>query len=181
MTVAQRTYEQIALDEPGRKWELHRGTPREKPAMSFGHNAVQRRLGRSLMLQLDPDEYEVSIDASRLRQTAENSYIPDIFVFPAHFADTFMGRPRALEVYEAPMPLVVEIWSPSTGDYDVVSKLPEYMARGDAEVWLVHPFERTLTAWRRQPDGGYGETVHRSGVVRPVAFPGVAIDLDAVF
>ena len=28
-------------------------------------------------------------------------------------------RAGRLEVYDDPMPLVVEVWSPSTGDYDV--------------------------------------------------------------
>jgi hypothetical protein len=35
-----------------------------------------------------------------------------------------------------------------------------------------------LTAWRRQPDGGYTEEIFRSGSVRPVALPDVSIDLD---
>lgn len=181
MSIAERTYEQIALEEPDRKWELHRGRLREKPVTSFGHNRVQRRLGRSLTLQLDPDEFELSIDASRVRQSEQNVYIPDLFVLPVGYMDAYLDRPRALEVYEAPLPLVVEVWSPSTGEYDVESKLPEYTARGDREISRVHPFERTLTAWRNRPDGSFEETGYRSGVVDPVAPPGGAIDLDALF
>lgn len=30
-----------------------------------------------------------------------------------------------LEVYDTPLPLVVEVWSPSTGSYDVDAKVPE--------------------------------------------------------
>jgi hypothetical protein len=45
----------------------------------------------------------------------------------------------------------------------------------------VHPYERTLTSWRRQPDGSYAETVHREGIVKPGALPGVAIDLEMLF
>ena len=149
--------------------------------MSFGHNRAQRRLGRSLLLQLDPAEFEVSIDASRVRRSEQNVYIPDIFVIPVEYLETYLSRPRALEVYERPLPLVVEVWSPSTGDYDVEEKLAEYQARGDLEIWRLHPFERTLVAWRRRPDGGYDETTYRGGSVRPVALPGVVIDLDALF
>jgi Uma2 family endonuclease len=54
-----------------------------------------------------------------------------------------------LEIYDEPLPLVAEVWSPSTGGYDVLAKLPEYRRRGDTEIWLLHPYERTLTAWRR--------------------------------
>lgn len=63
----------------------------------------------------------------------------------------------------------------------VDDKLPEYMRRGDQEIWRLHPFEQTLTAWRRQSDGGYRETTYRSGVVRSASLQGVEIDLAALF
>ena len=88
---------------------------------------------------------------------------------------------RTLEVYETPLPLVVEVWSPSTGQYDVETKLLEYQRRSDAEIWLIHPYDRTLRAWQRQPDGSYREVLHTAGAVRPVALPGVVIDLDTLF
>jgi Uma2 family endonuclease len=76
---------------------------------------------------------------------------------------------------------VVEIWSPSTGTYDIGEKLPDYQRRGDLEIWRIHPYERTVTAWRRQSDGTYAESVFRGRIARPVALPGVAVDLDALF
>jgi Uma2 family endonuclease len=76
---------------------------------------------------------------------------------------------------------VVEVWSPSTGRYDVDTKFPEYRARGDHEVWRVHPFERIVTVWRRQPDDSYIESRHSGGTIELWALPGVTIDLDAVF
>ena len=76
---------------------------------------------------------------------------------------------------------MVEVWSPSTGDYDVDGKIPEYKPRGDREIWRLHPYERTLTTWVRQADGSYVETVHTGGVVRPAWLPDVAIDLAALF
>ena len=91
------------------------------------------------------------------------------------------GTRDKLEIFDEPLPLVVEVWSPSTGGYDLDAKLPEYQRRGDAEIWRLHPYERTLTVSRRLPDGGYAETVHTGGVVRPIALPGVAVDLDALF
>ena len=90
-------------------------------------------------------------------------------------------RPGVLEVYAGPLPLVVEVWSPSTGDYDVEEKFPEYQRRGDEEIWCIHPYERTLHDWWRQPDGTYAETVFTGGKVQPVALPGVTVDLDALF
>lgn len=64
---------------------------------------------------------------------------------------------------------------------DVDSKLPEYQRRGDREIWRLHPFDRNLIAWRRQPDGSYSESHYTGGSVQPVALPGVTIDLDALF
>ena len=73
------------------------------------------------------------------------------------------------------------MWSRSTGDYDVEEKLAVYQQRGDLEIWRIHPYERTLTAWRRLPDGSYDETIHHEGVTRPTALPSVEIDLAALF
>ena len=79
------------------------------------------------------------------------------------------------------MPLVVEVWEPPTPEYDAATKLPGYRDRGDREIWHLHPDDRTLTAWRRRPDGGYAEAVSRGGLVRPAFLPGVVIDLDVLF
>ena len=89
--------------------------------------------------------------------------------------------PQRLEVYDEPMPLVVEVWSPSTGDYDVEEKLREYQRRGDLEIWRIHPYKRTLTAWVRQPNGSYSETLYRSGTIRPTNLTGVEFDLAGLF
>ena len=76
---------------------------------------------------------------------------------------------------------MVEVWSRSTGGYDVNAKLPVYMERGDLEIWRIHPYERSLTSWVRQPDGSYQESVYRGGIVSLAALPGVTIDLDELF
>ena len=95
--------------------------------------------------------------------------------------DLLRGRRDVLEAYDAPLPLVIEVCCPSTGDYDVDTKLGEYQRRGDLEIWRIHPFDRTLTAWRRQPDGSYTESQYAGGTVQPVALPNVTIDLDTLF
>ena len=181
MVAATLDYARIALDDPDGLWELHAGVLRGKPTMSYGHNGAMRRLAYALTTQLDPDVYEVSSNASRVRQTEANYYIPDLMVIPVAMMATYHDRQRALEVYDEPLPLVIEVWSPSTGDYDIDAKLPPYQRRGDREIWRVHPFDRTVTSWVRMADGTYAETVHTGGVVRPVALPDVAIDLDVVF
>ena len=181
-TATYETYERVALEDPDGRWELHHGRMRRKPVMTTWHNFFSRRLGLRLRRQLDEDEFDVVVDQGRVRWSDEHAYIPDIFVVPMRAVrDGIEHRPRALEAYREALPLVVEVWSPSTGDYDVQVKLDNYKRRGDAEIWYFHPIEKVLTAWRWQPDGGYAESVHRGGTIQPVALPGVTIDLDALF
>jgi Uma2 family endonuclease len=179
--ISGEAYERQALADPNRKWELRDGVLREKPGMTASHNELAVTLGFILMSQLDRAAYRVRIDAGRLQRRGATYFIPDVFVVPTAFVTPLLDQQDVLEVYDQPLPLVVEVWSRSTGDYDVEEKLAVYRQRGDLEIWRIHPYERTLTAWRRQPDGSYEETIHREGVVKPTALPGVEIDLAALF
>jgi len=181
VATAVQTYEEIALAEPERQWELHHGALREKPGMSAEHNHVQDELYGALRDGVDRAAFRVSANAARLRAGDDATYVPDLVVIPAALREEQRRRGERLEVHDAPMPLVVEVWSPSTGTYDVDTKIPAYRVRGDAEIWRVHPFERTLTRWLRLPDGNYERTIHTSGTIRPRALPGAAVDLDALF
>ena len=182
MPISEQTYRQVALEDPKGHWELVCGHLRSKPDMTIEHNDTMSRLARGLILQLHELEYDVRTNAGRLRVSSGSYYVPDVCVIPHAFvAQKRREAPRQLEVYDEPMPLVVEVWSPSTGDYDVEEKLREYQRRGDREIWRIHPYERTLTRWQRQPDGSYYESLIRSGAVQPVALPTVSIDLDSLF
>lgn len=181
MVVTAQTFEEFVLEHPDEPWEMHRGQLREKPPMSFEHNDVMVELAFQLRAQLDRHEYRVRVNAGHVYRSDATYYIPDVFVLPLAMGEPFRGRPGVLEVYRGPLPLVVEIWSVSTGGYDVDDKLPAYQARGDAEIWRLHPYERTLIAWRRQPDGSYTATEYRGGIVPAQSLPGVSIDLDALF
>ena len=181
MLVSEAAFEKLALEEQDAQWELHCGTLRRKPDdMSWEHNYLADELDGLLRQQLDPQQFRIRINMGYVRRSSDSYYIPDVYVVPSDVVRAHRGE-RGLEVYRTPLPLVIEIWSPSTGGYEVNSKLPEYQKRGDLEIWRVHPYERTLIAWRRQPDGAYTETLYTSGVVYPSALPGVAIDLDLLF
>lgn len=179
--ISEETYQQLALSEPDRKWELRDGVLREKPAMTIDHNWLGEKLGFMLLSQLDWSAYQVRSDKGRVRRPGATYLIPDVCVLPTAYTVPLVNRPDLLEVYEQPLPLVVEIWSRSTGSYDVTEKLAIYRQRGGHEIWFIHPYERTLTIWRRRPDGSYVETMQREGSVSPVALPGVVIDLTALF
>jgi Uma2 family endonuclease len=173
-------FKRLSLAEPN-QWELHDGYPRRKPAMTFAHNELGLRLMLSLSSQLGLKDYVFRVDAGLVRRSASRYYIPDVMVIPRAEARRLFPDPGTWEVYPDPLPLVVEIWSPSTGQQDRDEKLAEYQRRGDLEIWLIHPVRRTLTAWRRRSDGSYEESVFNGGVVEPVALPNVRIDLDDLF
>ena len=179
--VSEQTYEEVALGDDDRIWELWDGRLVEKPGMSVEHNDLISVLHATLFNQLDRREFRVRSNSARLRYTPENVFVPDVVVVPAAMERALRGRPRSLETYPEPLPLVIETWSPSTGRYDVRTKLAHYQQRGDLEIWRIHPYERTLTVWLRQPDGTYAETVHRSGIIGPTFLPNVVIDLDTLF
>jgi Uma2 family endonuclease len=181
MPLRATTYEAVALEDPEGQWELYRGRLREKPVMSIGHNRSLARLNIQLARQLDDTRYELRVNATRVRRLDEHYFIPDLVVFPRQLTTDTFGDADVLEVYDAPMLFVVEVWSPSTGTYDVDEKLPIYQQRGDLEIWRVHPRERLVTAWRRQVGGGYMESTLKGGVVALVAVPGVLIDIGALF
>lgn len=179
--LTEEEYIQIVFAEPGRRLELYDGEVREKPGVSWEHGDVALQLGYLLRRQLDRREYRIAINDWRVRPGPGSIYIPDLVVVPTAYGREFKGRPGVLAIFRDPLPLVVEIWSRSTGDYDVNAKIPEYRRRGDLEIWRIHPYERTITAWRRQPDGSYDESIVNAGIIRPVALPDVAIDLDDLF
>ena len=181
MVVSGTAFEELALNDVDGQWELWNGEARQKPSMTFDHNWLMAYLGAQLINQLDLKQFQVRINAGHVTRTVRNYFIPDVFVLPVALGDPFRGRATVLEAYWEPLPLVVEVWSPSTGGHDQRLKLAEYQRRGDAEIWLLHPYERTLTTWRRQPDGGYTEMAYRTGSVQPAALPGVSINLDVLF
>jgi Uma2 family endonuclease len=173
--------EAFMLEQTDRLWEVHRGNLREKPSMSESHNIVIWRLNVQLVSQLDVSKYELRINLGRVRHTDATYYVPDLYIVPVQGPRSIRDLPYKLEVFNEPLPLVVEGWSPSTGQYDVNEKIPEYQRRGDLEIWKLHPFDFTLTAWRRQSDGTYSTDIYRTGSLQLAALPDVTVDLDALF
>ena len=182
MPVTIQTYRTVALEDPERQWELLRGHLMEKPAMSVSHNRIMARLTHQLARQIDVDRFEVRTNTGRLRYADETYFIPDVHIVPVTlFALEEREESASLEVIGAAMPFVAEVWSPSTGGYDVDRKLPEYQRRGDAEIWRIHPYDRTVTIWRRQLDGAYEESTATGGRIHLSELPEVIVDLDDLF
>ena len=174
-TMSEAEYREFALTAEGKLFELWNGVPRQKPPMNIMHNAVASYLGFALANQLDRRIHCVNVNGGRARCSARTYYIPDVIVIPRVVQELY--DPDALGAYAEPLSLVVEVWSWTEEPYDFTTKLSAYRERGDEGVWFIHPYERTLTAWSRQPDGNYIEESFNPGVVPVNALPGVNIDL----
>lgn len=181
MPVSEETYIRVALEDGDGIWELHCGELVQKPFMTIEHNQVGRVLAFRVQSQLRFEEYSVAVDSARLRYRGGRFFVPAVVVIPTGFIRELHRTPGTFEAYVQPMPFVVEVWSPSTGKYDIEDKLPIYRERGDAEIWRIHPYERTITRWIRQADGSYTEGVIRGGAVTLAALPHVTIELDTLF
>jgi Uma2 family endonuclease len=177
--MSEQEYEAFVLSGVEGLWELHDGVLVEKPGMSWKHLDIVTLLVLLLGNQLDLTKYRVFAEG-RVRRPTDTIFLPDVMVLPLDYGEGIMDDPR-LAIFSKPLLLVVEVWSQSTGDYDLYAKLPVYQQRGDADIWFIHPFERTLTRRVRHSDGSYQETIHQGGVITLAALPEVELDLDWLF
>jgi Uma2 family endonuclease len=149
MAVAQRMseqdYEAFVLSGVEGLWELHDGRLVEKPGMSWEHTDTVAELVTLLRNQLDRKQFG-AVAESRVRRPTDTIFTPDVMVVPAASMEQVCGRPGKLAIFPGPLPLVVEVWSVSTGSYDVDTKIPVYMERGDQEIRRIQPYEQTLTS-----------------------------------
>ena len=178
--ISEQEYRELALADTDHLWELWDGVLVEKPLMSMKHDNTSFYLGLQVANQLDRNEYRVNVNGGKTRYTERNFSIPDVVVIPASYQLPYEDDPRSFNAFAEPLPFVAEVWSRTTGDYDMAAKLPLYRQRGDLEIWFLHPYERTLTVWRRRPAGSYSEDRHTGGIVAVSSLPGVTIDLDAL-
>jgi Uma2 family endonuclease len=182
MPITLQTYESLALEDADNQWELRDGRPLRKPDMTAAHNEIMMQFGYQLIDRLDRNEYRVRINASRVRFADHETYfVPDVMVVPTSAFLRQLENHGGLELYDMPLPFIVEIWSPSTGEYDVEKKLPRYQERGDREIWRIHPYERSMTRWIRQSVGEYMRQEHRHGPVLLSSLPNLEIDFEALF
>lgn len=179
--LTEAEYRELALSDSNETWELWDGVPLAKPIMTIWHGNSTSDLGGLLLARLDRGDHRVQFNHARARISSSTFFVPDIVIIPVAYQIPHEDDPHAIDAYADPLPLVVEVWPPSMGGYDVGTKLRGYQERGDEEIWSVDPYEWTLTAWRRQPDGSYDETASTVGTVEPATLPSLAIELDELF
>lgn len=175
--LSEQEYRELASSDDDRLWELWDGVLVEKPPMTIKHDNISFLLGFMLQNQLDWRQYRVNVNGGKTRLPL-TYLIPDVIVVPAEYQIPHQDDPDWFSAYPDPLPFVAEIWSRTTGNYDMAAKLPRYRDRGDLEIWFIHPYERTLTTWRLQPNGLYVDDGYQSGTIPVVSLPDVSVDLD---
>lgn len=180
MTVSEAAYQRLVMQDRDHTWELVCGQLLRKPLMTMEHNYVPRRLARRFIFQLSEDAYVVS-ETAKLRTPSGSYRNPDLAVIPIEYVERFRLQPGSFEVFDDAVPFVLEVWSESTGDYDVSRKLSEYQERGDAELWYAHPYAHTLAIYRRRLDGSYDQWQHSGGPTDIPSLGGIVINVDELW
>lgn len=150
--------------------------------MSVWHIRTMARLAHQHSRQLGINPFEVHTNTVRLRYMDETSVIPDVPVVAVMLLATDdTAESASPEVFGSAMPFFSEVWLPSTGGYEVDRKFSDCQRRGDAEIGHSHPYERTLTIWRRGTGSAYKESVARGGRIPLPSLPRVVIDIVDLF
>jgi len=167
------------------RWELIDGVAYNMtPAPSRKHQEISWELSRQISAHLHGKKckaytapFDVRLPAlGATDETTSTVVQPDLVVVcdPEKLDDRgCKGAPD----------LVIEILSPASLARDQREKLLLYEQAGVLEYWIVHPTDRTVSIFRRGPDGLYGKpSLYTSEERAPVSvLPELVIDLGAVF
>lgn len=142
-----------ALPDDGHRYELIDGVLVVTPAPSPAHQDVVFRLARVLD-EACPPELKVFLAPFEVTLALDRVLQPDVLV---------ARRDEVTErgVSTAPV-LAVEILSPSTRRFDLITKRDVYQDAGTPSYWVVDPIDLTLTAWDLV-DGTYVEVGNVTG------------------
>lgn len=149
------TEEFLALPEDGKDRQLVRGELREKPMTTRGwpHCFIMSNLSRLIGNWAQAHErprgrvYSGEVRL-RLRRDPDTIVGPDLLYLNPEQTGRSLTNPTFVD---EPPTLVIEILSPSDTIEDIAEKTRDYLAAGVPLVWVVSPFDLTVTVHR--PDG----------------------------
>ncbi len=142
-----------ALPDDGYRHELIDGVLIVSPSPSAPHQDVVLELAL-LLKAACPDHLKVMVAPFDVALADDTVMIPDLLV--ARRSDI---THRDLPV--APV-LAVEVLSPSTRRFDLMTKRSRYEASGTAAYWVVDPIDPALTSWHLV-NGAYAQVAHVMG------------------
>ncbi len=169
------TYEDYcALPDDGNRYEVINGRLYMSPSPNPYH---QRLAGRLFLLLSALPEGEVFTAPVDVLFPGATPVIPDLLYLRKDQADLVTRRGIEGVPY-----LVAEVLSPSTAGYDRTVKLNKYASAGVEHYWIVDPASRTLMLL--ELDGATYRLAASLGSedrCEPPAFPGVVLDMPALF
>jgi len=124
------------------------------PSPSLRHQDAVLTLALALRSAC-PDSLWVVIAPFDVALTDDTVLIPDIVVARA---DDLTDR----DLPTAPV-LAIEVLSPSTRRFDLMTKRSRYESAGTPSYWVIDPLEPSLTAWDLDEHGVYAEVAHAVG------------------
>jgi Uma2 family endonuclease len=131
-----------ALPDDGNRYELIDGVVYVSPTAVMVHQVASTML-HNLLTAAAPDDLFVTPTPGY--QAGERTLlIPDLVVTP--------WPARDAKYVTEPLPLAVEVLSPSSRRYDRITKLAAYDRAGVDAYWIVDPVEPSLLVFEREGD-----------------------------
>lgn len=158
------------------KYELHDGVVVKMAAERTGHLKVKGRVFIELLRaarQFGKTDMHVLPHGATVRVGLRRAFEPDALIY--------LGPELADDVIEVPNPVVVvEVLSPSTGDFDMADKLVGYFGVPSiAHYLIVNPAEMPAILHSRQADGTILTRLLHSGAIK-LDPPGIEIDIPSL-
>ena len=159
-------------------YEIIEGALYVSPRARARHQHIANRLNNILFNELEDTGRGVVIPDADLIVDDRDTYVSPDLMF---FAGDRFAAVNPNEMLRIIPDLVVEVLSPSTGDYDRTTKRDLYERLGVRHYWTVDGDRRALVEHVLQADGTYRErTVRAPEVFRPELFPDLEINLTQV-
>lgn len=179
MTGAPFTYEDYAaLPDDGNRWEVLDGELVMSPSPILIHQAVLRNLHAVVHAHVVAHQLGETFFAPLDVILANTTVVqPDMI-----FVSTARAAVMTAKNLQGAPDLLVEILSPGTARRDLGIKASLYARYGVAFYWMLDPHARTF-AERVLAGGSWtpGASGRAADVVAPACFPGLALDLAAVW
>ena len=154
VTMPMTTEELLALPENGMERWLIAGELRERPMPtrnrfhSYSMTRMAQELANWLDKQPEPRGQVLTGDAGvRLQRNPDTTFGVDVAYVSAEVLAQQSAKSTLIEGIPT---LAVEILSPKDMIEDIDEKIVAYLAAGVPLVWVVHPYQRTVTV--RTPD-----------------------------
>jgi Uma2 family endonuclease len=166
-------------EEPGYRFEVLEGVLVKDPSPNVAHQRVSRRLQRILEDYLWKADPEGEIFDAPLDVTFHDTTVvqPDLFYVSGEQKQII----KDTRIDDAPA-LVVEILSSSTNRKDRLQKMQIYQKVRVQHYWLVDPDEKTIECFQLIGDLYALVSAGMDGdVVEPPGFPGLSIELNALW